>query len=125
MIMERDTLRRVILRPYRPGLPHFALHMWATTRRDHRGQTVIGYELRQYAKGAKPVMIFTGEDFCGSPLHADDADETVAALLGFLTLRPGDTDADYFERYTPAQLEFCDQHAEALCCESIARFGEN
>lgn len=125
MSMERDTLRRVTLRPYRPGLPHFSLHMWATTRQDHRGQTVIGYELRQHAKGAKPVTIFAGEDFAGSPMHADDADETVAALLGFLTLRPGDTDADYFETYTPEQLDFCAQHAEALSLEALTRFGED
>ena len=123
--MERDTLRRVILRPYRPGLPHFSLHMWATTRRDHRGQTVIGYELRQHTPGAKPVTIFTGEDFCGSPMNADDSDATVASLLGFLTLRPGDTDPEYFERYTPAQLDFCAQHAEALSLEALTRFGED
>lgn len=123
--MERDTLRRVILRPYRPGLPHFSLHMWATPHVDWRGQTRIGYELRQHTPGTKPVVLFTGEDFCGSPMHADDSDATVAALLGFLTLRPGDTDADYFENYTPAQLDFCAQHAEALSCEATMRFGED
>lgn len=86
---------------------------------------MIGYELRQHTPGAKPVTIFQGEDFSGSPMNADDADETVAALLGFLTLRPGDTDADYFENYTPAQLDFCAQHAEALSLEALTRFGED
>ena len=123
--MTRDTLRRVILRPYRPGLPHFTLHTWATTRRDDRGQTVIGYELRQHTPGAKPITLFQGEDFCASPMDADDSDEALAALLGFLTLRPGDTDDEYFEDYTPTQLAFCEQHAEALSCEAIAQFGED
>jgi hypothetical protein len=49
-------------------------------------------------------IIFEGEDFAGSPMDADDSDETVAALLTFLTLRRGDTDAEYFESYTPEQL---------------------
>ncbi len=42
--------------------------------------------------------------------------------MGFLTLRPGDTDPDYFEDYTPEQHAYCDAHAEALSCEVSARF---
>lgn len=122
--MPRDTLRRVILRPYRPGLPYFTLHTWATTRRDHRGQTVIGYELRQHTPGTKPVTIFQGQDFRASPTDADDSDEALAALLGFLTLRPGDADSEYFEGYTPEQIAFCEQHADALSLEAFNRFGE-
>lgn len=47
-------------------------------------------------------------------MHADDSRETVAGLLHFLALRPGDTDRDYFDSYTPAQLEWCDAHGEEL-----------
>lgn len=46
-------------------------------------------------------------------------------LLGFLTLRPGDTDREYFDKYTPAQLEYANQHAETLPCECYARFGDH
>jgi len=45
---------------------------------------------------------------------AIDSDASIGALLGFLTLRPGDTDAEYFENYTDRQREFCDTDAEAL-----------
>lgn len=76
------------------------------------------------AYGAKPVTLFEGDDFGASPLHAVDSDETVAALMGLLTLRPGDTDPDYFADYTPEQLRFCTEHAETLACEVEARFGE-
>jgi len=44
--------------------------------------------------------------------------------MSFLTLRPGDTDDEYFAAYTEAQRAYCGQHAEALHCEVLARFGE-
>jgi hypothetical protein len=63
-------------------------------------------------------IIFEGEDFAGSPMDADDSDETVAALLTFLTLRRGDTDAEYFESYTPEQLAWTRSYdCEVLACE--------
>jgi hypothetical protein len=55
-------------------------------------------------------------------MNADDSDETVRGLMGFLTLRPGDTDDEYFENYTKAQRRYCDMHAEDLSCEVEARF---
>lgn len=100
--MERDTLR-----VFRDN--GFTLLMWDTHRQDWRGQTVIGYKLWDNGK-----LIFTGEDFAGSPMHADDSDEIVASVLGFLSLKPGDTDQEYFDRYTPEQLEWCEQRADEL-----------
>lgn len=118
--MSRDILRRCRFAPYLKGQgPRFALTIWATTRTDNRGQTVIGYRLSMGR-----VVLFEGEDFAGSPLHADDSDDTVRALLGFLTLKPGDTDADYFAHYTPRQMEFAETHADTLMSEVNARFGE-
>ena len=35
-------------------------------------------------------------------------------LLAFLSLKPGDTDPEYFEGYTPEQLEFARQEGESL-----------
>jgi hypothetical protein len=121
-----DKLRRVILRPYLKGAgPVFTLETFATARSDWRGQTKIAYRLLQRDPGSRrPRIIFEGSDFSGSPMHADDSDATIASLLGFLTLRPGDTDRDYFEAYTPEQLEFCEQHAETLSAYVGDRFGE-
>jgi hypothetical protein len=65
-------------------------------------RTRIGFELRDPAG----TVLFRGEDFGASPLHADDSDETLRALLGFLALRPGDTDRDFFDDYSAEQLEF-------------------
>jgi hypothetical protein len=87
----------------------FALELFSTNRTNSRGQTQLGYKF--YCDGA---LIFKGEDFAGSPLHADDSDETVAALLNFLSLQPGDTDADYFENYTAVQMAFAEERGETL-----------
>lgn len=88
----------------------YVLQTWDTGRRDARGQAVIGYA---FGIASHPPL-FTGEDFSGSPSHSDDSEETVRCLLGFLTLRPGDTDADFFVGYTDAQLRFCETEAEYL-----------
>ena len=72
----------------------------------------IGYELC----APNGIAVFRGVDFGPSPCHADDADETLRALLGFLTLRPGDTDREYFAAYTAEQLAF----ANGSECELLA-----
>ena len=59
-------------------------------------------------------LIFEGDDIsvpAGQPL---DGDQTVRGVLGFLALRPGDVEPDYFAGYTPTQLAWRDQHAEDL-----------
>lgn len=59
-------------------------------------------------------VIFAGDDFYPSPLHACDGDEAVAALLGFLALQPGDTDREHFDAYTNRQLAWAYKRASAL-----------
>jgi hypothetical protein len=88
----------------------FTLRMWDTGRRDWRGQSILRYQLKDRRR-----VVFEGDDFAGSPLHADDSLNTVAVLLGFLTLQPGDTDREYFDRYTPDQMDWCQgDRAETL-----------
>ena len=60
------------------------------------------------------ILIFSGDDFRPSPCHADDSIETFLSLLSFLSLQKGDTDDEYFDEYTPAQLEWRDESAEDL-----------
>lgn len=120
-----DPLRTVRLAPYLSGMgPTFTLIMGATNRTDYRGQTTIEYELRAHEHG-RTSIIFSGADFHGSPQHGDDSDATVAALLSHLSLKPGDTDSEHFDGYTPAQLEFANTHGEYLAFASINRFGEH
>jgi hypothetical protein len=124
-----QALRAMVFRPYRKGLATFRLETWTTGSMDERGQSRIAYKLTQVGPEMRYGIlrrdtIFHGTDFCGSPLHADDSDATMAILMNFLTLRPGDTDADYFKDYTDAQKAFCQEHAEALSMEVTARLGE-
>lgn len=135
---DSDVLRVCIFRPYRRGLgPSFRLTLWATGRIDSRGQSVIGYRLTMHHlrlcspldgtvwQKASTETIFEGEDFAGSPMHGDDSDDTVRALMSFLTLRPGDTDADYFASDTEAQRAYRTHHAESLAMAVYSRFGED
>lgn len=99
--MERDLIREW-------DSDGFKLILWDTYRSNRRGgmgagRTYLGYELWDNGR-----LIFSGEDFSGSPMNADDSDETVANLLGFLSCGKGDTDSEYFDSYTPEQLEWRD-----------------
>lgn len=115
----RETLRRVIMAPYLgDSAPTFTLTTWDTGRPHNGGpQWRLGYRLveRRDVFGCPAFYtIFEGEDYGCSPMCAIDSDDCLRDLLGFLTLRPGDTDDEYFERYTPFQLAFAEKHAEIL-----------
>jgi hypothetical protein len=113
-----DCMRTVRFFPYRKGMgPIFTLRLY------YLGGERIGYTLTM-REHRKTVTVFAGSDFRPSPMHTVDGDDAVKSLMGFLTLRPGDTDEDYFDSYTPVQLEYCSAHAEALSGEVESRFGE-
>src|SRR5260221_6910840 len=87
---ERDILRDVLL-----GDTGYRLVLWDTHRM--RGQhTELGYAF--FEPGVEDPL-FEGEDFGASPMQAIDSDATVPSLLGFLTLRPGGTDAEDFRSF--------------------------
>lgn len=124
--MPKDVIRRVRLSPYRPNMgPRFALTVWDTGRTGAYGKSILGYRLTERNGRHARTVLFQGENFACSPCHAIDSDATLAALLGFLTLRPGDTDAEYFESYSARQLQFAREHGETLAYETYVRFGEN
>lgn len=101
-----------ILRHVRLGDTGFSLITWAAASRYEGGfeRHYIGYEFRD----PQDVVIFQGEDYGVGMGSSTDDDASLRGLLGFLTLRPGDTDSEYFRSYTPAQLDFCRTHAEEL-----------
>ena len=122
-----EIIRRCRFSPYRKGMGHvFQLELW-DTHRMIGNKCRLGYRLTLIRSNAKRredrrQVIFEGEDFGCSPLHAIDSDACVESIMGFLCLRPGDTDAEYFKDYTDWQKDFCDQDAEALNCEVQRRF---
>jgi len=125
---SRDIIRRVTLRPYRKGMgPSFMLTMWDTNRVEviswMGNRPIVGYKLTMREHG-KTTVLFEAEDYKPSPFECVDSDSSVAVLLGFLTLRPGDTDDEWFADYTPEQITYCEQHAEALSGAVYDRFGD-
>ncbi len=66
-----------------------------------RSQYRLAYK---FTKGRK--VLFEGEDYGCSPGIAIDSQGALIGLLAFLTLKPGDTDREYFEDYTDEQLAF-------------------
>lgn len=62
--------------------------------------------------------IFVGEDLGCSPMHDALSLHTVSAALDFFSLKEGDTDEEYFEKYTDRQVRWRDDRAEEL--QSIA-----
>jgi hypothetical protein len=87
----------------------YKLLLWDTNRTAFGGKSRLAYQF--FHKG---VLIFQGADFGCSPMHAVDSDETVASLLTFFALRPGDTDREYFKDYSVQQMAFAMEHGEEL-----------
>jgi hypothetical protein len=132
-----DLLRTVRLEPFRKGAgPTYRLYLYDTNKTDSRGRSQLAYKFVRYvvgyAKGRgkklKPAtqaqIIFQGDDFYSSPMHAIDSDETVKSLMTFITLRPGDTDREYFQNYNQEQLLFAQNEAEYVAGEVYNKFGE-
>jgi hypothetical protein len=115
-ISEYSLLRDINIEGYR-------LVTYDTGKRFDTGQYKLGY----YFFDRDGSVLFQGEDYGCSPLHYIDSDESIRGLLGFLTLKPGDTDEEYFDNYTDKQLDFANSEAEQLSEYSFesGAFGED
>ena len=113
-------LRHVKIEPYTTEGHYFTLQTWDTHKRDGGafGRCYLRYEFKEFYNGQQRLL-FEGEDFSPSPMTAIDSDDALRCLLGFLTLRPGDTDEEYFENYTKDQMDFAETDAEELQMWSI------
>jgi hypothetical protein len=135
-----ELVREVTFTPYAPGQgPAFKLELYSGDfGRFPTGQERMGYRLTQIDAGPgcglglpcgpqcerrhMPLVLFEATDFGRAPGNTEDGNATVESIMSFLTLRPGDTDEDYFKDYTPEQLAFAEQHAETLQCEVQALY---
>lgn len=84
------------------------LTTYDTYKTDRMGRYILRYTFKKDG-----TILFSGSDFCCSPTHSIDSDEACIALLGFLCLRLGDTDKEYFENYADIQMDW----AESSECE--------
>lgn len=53
-------------------------------------------------------VIASGNDFRPSPLHHIDDNQSIVSLLGFLTVRPGGADPDYFKDHSAKHMKWLD-----------------
>ena len=91
----------------------FRVDLWDTGGHQPDGHAELAYRLC-VADGARWVLVFSGEGF-GTPCALKQgSDATLAAILTFLSLRPGDTDAAHFDRYTARQLAFAKERGSEL-----------
>lgn len=101
------------LRSWRNGA--FTLSLYSLGRDDKRGKEKLGYKLTHNGR-----VVFEGGDLFASPLHGIDSDAAAGACIHFLSLKPGDTDAEYFEKYTPEQLAFAEKYGDDLSLWAMA-----
>lgn len=81
----------------------------------------IDVEVRQGGQ----VVFPRGSLWIGTPRAGHwslDGDEAREAVLACVAMRLGDTDADYFDHYTPTQLDWASRNGEALSCARDYRF---
>jgi hypothetical protein len=115
MFDSDNHLRNVTLRPYRDPAISFTLNTFDSGRTDDLGKSILEYQFQ----GPDGKVLFEGDNFACSPMNAIDSDDCVRDILAFLTLKPGDTDSEYFQNYTQAQLDFVNEHAETLSMYAI------
>lgn len=87
---------------------------------DSRGAYKYQLEVRQGGKVIFPV---------DGPLHgtyfpcwSSDGPNAKEHTLNHLSIKPGDTDDDFFANYTPEQLAFVEKYGEDISCEKERRY---
>jgi hypothetical protein len=114
--MTPEIIRHDVFKPYIKSVRTvFALTVWDTGEDNWDGKRYLAYRLKAGGR-----TIFAGRDFLCSPMVAIDSDDVVKSLMNFLTLRPGDTDAEYFDDYTEEQMDFAHEHGESLWLDERA-----
>ncbi|GAA2324002.1 hypothetical protein GCM10010149_91670 [Nonomuraea roseoviolacea subsp. roseoviolacea] len=88
-----------------------SLELWPTAL------TADGRLRWRYRLSRKSRTVFTASDVSsavGAMLTTEELIRTARTVLAFLTLCVGDTDAEYFDTYTRAQIAWRDRFAEEL-----------
>jgi hypothetical protein len=71
------------------------------------------------------VVFPPGSLWCGIPSHQSiDGKDAKRAAVSSFSLKPGDTDREFFDAYTPEQLAFVEQFGEEIGLFVYDRYGE-
>jgi hypothetical protein len=95
----------------------FRLDLWNTG--EHReGKAQLAYRLCHEQPRHPDVwmIVFSGEDFFAGISLDLDGDQVLADILGFLALKPGEAEGEFFERreYAPWQIAFAERFGSDL-----------
>lgn len=119
--MERIRFAR--LSPYRKGMgPTFRVEIWDTFTRDYRGCSNLIARLYMYEGGKRTHVL--DQRFAMGVFQTDDGDAAMQAAITGVAMKPGDTDSEFFEGYTEAQLDVVKEHGESLALVAYDRYGE-
>lgn len=106
------VLRYVEIDSMLRGVAPYRLLLWDTYTEYSPGRPKLGCAFYR-SPDTEPFMV----SYCGPGMGASvDDDEMVQCALGCFTMRPEDTDTDWFAEYTPEQMEW----AESYECETLA-----
>lgn len=78
-----------------------SITLWGTGIRDKWCKQICDYSMK-----VKGKVLFKGTDFCPSPFHKLTTKAPWVDLAGWMTLKEGDTDQEYFKDYTKEQLDW-------------------
>jgi hypothetical protein len=67
------------------------------------------------------VILARGDTYCSTPRSIDGI-EARELVMSCVAMKPGDTDSEYFESYTPRQLAWVTEHGEDLDCIKQDRY---
>lgn len=79
---------------------------------------------------ATPEIVYdVGDTWCGVPQNKvsyveEDSDYTRALVLKTFSMKPGDTDKEYFENHSPRQIEWSTKYSDDLTLEAIDKYGD-
>lgn len=85
---------------------------WQNKFRD--GRQWASYELKD-----GDTVLFSGNDLAPAPGFELSHRVVVSDVIGFLTLKKGDTDPEFFDNYTPDQMEW----TRSDRCEELQMLG--
>src|SRR5262245_54308880 len=84
---------------------------------DEAGRVKLTVEVRH----GNRVIFPAGQLYCA--LHgSSDGIEARELIMSLVAMRPGDTDRDYFDGYTPEQLAWAERHGERIDMERERRY---
>jgi hypothetical protein len=63
--------------------------------------------------------------FHPSPSDSDDGKMARKYATELVSIRPGDTDPEFFKDYTADQLHFAEYYGEELSCMAMMRYGDD